>query len=79
MGIGLVVGFGLNALNVMSFLYFIYPYLGIHYFSFTFLAARLFWAKKGYPEAEKQEKNSQLKNIAQFQQAKRKKIGKRSI
>jgi len=65
MGIGIGVSVvGLNALKaLMSFLLFIYPYLGIliHiFFSLhAFLAAR-YGAKKGYPEAgKKQEKNSQ--------------------
>ncbi|MCM4172772.1 hypothetical protein DHD32_14870 [Arenibacter sp. TNZ] len=66
--LGLVFGFGLNALNVMSFFYLFIPTWVFTILVYTFLAAR-YGAKKGYPEAEKQEK-IRNENIAQFQQQK---------
>lgn len=54
-GLGLVFGFGLNALNVMSFFYLFVPTWIFTILVYTFLAGR-YGAKEKYPEAEKQDK-----------------------
>ncbi|MEG3659045.1 hypothetical protein V5097_16655 [Arenibacter palladensis] len=53
-GLGLVFGFGLNALNVMSFFYLFIPTWIFTILVYTFLAGR-YGANKKYPEAEQQE------------------------
>ena len=65
-GLGLVFGFGLNALNVMSFFYLFIPTWIFTILVYTFLAGR-YGAKKKYPEAEQQElvRNQE---IAKFQE-----------
>ena len=55
MGIGLVFGFGLNALDVMSFYYLFIPTWIFTILLYTILAGR-YGAKKTYPEAEAKEK-----------------------
>jgi purine-cytosine permease-like protein len=57
-GLGLVFGFGLNALNVMSFFYLFIPTWIFTILVYTLLAS-LNGAKKKYPEEEKEE---QLRN-----------------
>ncbi|MGB5555125.1 MAG: hypothetical protein WBM83_10745 [Flavobacteriaceae bacterium] len=66
--LGLVFGFGLNALNVMSFFYLFIPTWFFSILVYTFLAGR-YGAKNKYPEEEKQE---QLRNeqIAAYQELK---------
>ncbi|MCK0147194.1 hypothetical protein MWU78_16165 [Arenibacter sp. F26102] len=66
--LGLLFGFGLNALNVMSFFYLFIPTWVFTILVYTFLAAR-YGAKKSYPEAEQQEKMRNEK-IANFQEEK---------
>ncbi|WP_339705433.1 hypothetical protein [uncultured Kriegella sp.] len=66
--LGLLFGFGLNALNVMSFFYLFIPTWIFTILVYTFLAAR-YGAKKAYPEAEKQEK-IRHENLARFQEQK---------
>jgi len=66
--LGLIFGFGLNALNIMSFFYLFIPTWVFTILVYTFLAAR-YGAKKAYPEAEKQEK-IRNENIAKFQEQK---------
>jgi len=60
-GLGLVFGFGLNSLNVMSFFYLFIPTWFFTILVYTFLAAR-YGAKKNYPEAKKKEQlhNAQI-------------------
>lgn len=53
-GIGLVFGFGLNALDVMSFYYLFIPTWIFTIIIYTLLAGR-YGAKKAYPEAEAKE------------------------
>ncbi|NNE78561.1 MAG: hypothetical protein HKN31_15975, partial [Pricia sp.] len=67
-GFGLVFGFGLNALNVMSFFYLFIPTWIFTIIVYTFLAAR-YGAKDAYPEAERQEE-VRNENIAKFQEQK---------
>ncbi|MBT8298525.1 MAG: hypothetical protein KJO52_09340, partial [Maribacter sp.] len=66
--LGLVFGFGLNALNVMSFFYLFIPTWIFTILIYTFLASR-YGARKEYPEAERQEK-ARNENIAKFQEQK---------
>ncbi len=66
--LGLVFGFGLNALNVMSFFYLFIPTWIFTILVYTFLAAR-YGAKKQYPEEEKQEE-IRNENIAAYQEQK---------
>ena len=66
--LGLLFGFGLNALNVMSFFYLFIPTWVFTILVYTFLASR-YGAKKAYPEEEKQEKIRNEK-IANFQEEK---------
>tara|TARA_R110000744_G_scaffold89877_1_gene174687 strand:- start:1758 stop:3476 length:1719 start_codon:yes stop_codon:yes gene_type:complete len=54
-GLGLVFGFGLNALNVMSFFYLFIPTWMFTIIIYTILAGN-YGAKKKYPQAEEQEK-----------------------
>lgn len=54
-GIGLLFGFGLNYLNVMSFYYLFLPTWVITIIVYTLLAGK-YGAKKDYPEAEAKEK-----------------------
>ena len=68
--LGLVFGFGLNALNVMSFFYLFIPTWVITILIYTFLAGQ-YGAKNKYPEAEKQEKKRN-ENIEKFQDQKAK-------
>ena len=65
-GLGLVFGFGLNALNVMSFFYLFIPTWIFTILVYTFLAGR-YGAKKKYPEAEQQEL-ARNQEIAKFQE-----------
>ena len=65
-GLGLVFGFGLNALNVMSFFYLFIPTWIFTILVYTFLAGR-YGAKKKYPEAEQQEKERN-QEIGKFQE-----------
>ncbi|MGB5818874.1 MAG: hypothetical protein WBG90_05265 [Saonia sp.] len=67
-GLGLVFGFGLNALNVMSFFYLFIPTWIFTILIYTVLAAR-YGAKEKYPEPEKQEK-IRNENISKFQEQK---------
>ncbi|MEM7656993.1 MAG: hypothetical protein AAF399_12745 [Bacteroidota bacterium] len=53
-GLGLVFGFGLNFLEVMSFYYLFIPTWFVTIIVYTLLAGR-YGAKKSYPEAELQE------------------------
>lgn len=64
-GIGLVFGFGLNALNVMSFFYLFIPTWIFTIIIYTLLAAR-YGAKKSYPEEERKEQEYQ-ESISKFQ------------
>lgn len=54
-GLGLVFGFGLNFLDVMSFYYLFLPTWVFTILTYTVLAGR-YGAKQKYPEAEKKEK-----------------------
>ncbi|MDE3743832.1 purine-cytosine permease family protein [Maribacter polysaccharolyticus] len=65
-GLGLLFGFGLNALNVMSFFYLFIPTWIFTIMVYTFLASR-YGAKNKYPEAEEKEKLRNEK-IARFQE-----------
>lgn len=67
-GLGLVFGFGLNAMNVMSFFYLFIPTWVFTILVYTFLAGR-FGAKEKYPEAEQQEK-LRNENIEKYQEQK---------
>ncbi len=73
-GLGLLFGFGLNALNVMSFFYLFIPTWVFTILVYTLLAGR-FGAKKAYPEAEQKEK-IRNENISKFQEQKAKLEGK---
>ncbi|MCJ8163278.1 hypothetical protein MKJ04_00380 [Pontibacter sp. E15-1] len=68
--LGLIFGFGLNALNAMSFFYLFIPTWVFTILVYTFLAAR-YGAKKEYPIAEEQE-SMRNENIARFQEQKAK-------
>ena len=67
-GLGLVFGFGLNALNIMSFYYLFVPTWIFTILIYTFLAGR-YGAKDKYPEAEEKEK-IYYQNIEAFQEEK---------
>jgi len=67
-GLGLLFGFGLNALNVMSFFYLFLPTWVFTIIVYTFLAGR-YGAKNSYPEAEQKEK-IRNGNIEKFQEQK---------
>ncbi|MGI9552934.1 MAG: purine-cytosine permease family protein [Aurantibacter sp.] len=67
-GLGLIFGFGMNALDVMSFFYLFIPTWIFTILVYTFLAAR-YGAKKAYPDAEKREK-ARHENILRFQEQK---------
>ena len=69
-GLGLVFGFGLNALNVMSFFYLFIPTWVFTILVYTFLASR-YGAKQKYPEAEHEE-ILRNENIEKFQEQKAK-------
>ena len=64
--LGLVFGFGLNALNVMSFFYLFIPTWVFTILVYTFLAGR-YGAKRKYPEAAEKEKLRNI-NIGKFQE-----------
>ncbi|WP_179347680.1 purine-cytosine permease family protein [Winogradskyella pacifica] len=66
--LGLVFGFGLNALNVMSFFYLFIPTWIFTIVVYTFLAGR-YGAKRKYPEAEEKERIRNI-NISKFQEQK---------
>ncbi len=66
--LGLVFGFGLNILDVMSFFYLFIPTWIFTILVYTFLAAR-YGAKEDYPEAKQREKILN-ENIVKFQQQK---------
>ncbi|MCG2459174.1 hypothetical protein K8352_00265 [Flavobacteriaceae bacterium F89] len=66
--LGLLFGFGLNALNVMSFFYLFIPTWIFTILVYTILAAR-YGAKKQYPEEEKKEK-IRNKEIEAYQEQK---------
>tara|TARA_R110002111_G_scaffold57363_11_gene97232 strand:+ start:2751 stop:4466 length:1716 start_codon:yes stop_codon:yes gene_type:complete len=66
--LGLVFGFGLNALNVMSFFYLFIPTWIFTIVIYTFLAGR-YGAKSKYPEAEEKERIRNI-NISKFQEQK---------
>ena len=68
--LGLVFGFGLNALNVMSFYYLFVPTWIFTILIYTFLAGR-YGAKEKYPEAAEKEK-IYYQNIEAFQEEKAK-------
>lgn len=67
-GLGLVFGFGMNALDIMSFFYLFIPTWIFTILVYTFLAAR-YGAKKAYPDAEKRDK-ARHENILRFQEHK---------
>jgi purine-cytosine permease-like protein len=64
--LGLVFGFGLNALNLMSFFYLFLPTWIFTILVYTFLASR-FGAKEKYPEEEKEEQ-VRGENIVHYQE-----------
>jgi len=66
--LGLIFGFGLNALNVMSFFYLFIPTWIFTIVVYTFLAGR-YGAKSKYPEAEEKERLRNI-NISKFQEQK---------
>ncbi|WP_458626555.1 purine-cytosine permease family protein [Winogradskyella sp. PC D3.3] len=66
--LGLVFGFGLNALNVMSFFYLFIPTWIFTIVVYIFLAGR-YGAKRKYPEAEEKERIRNI-NISKFQEQK---------
>lgn len=68
--LGLVFGFGLNALNVMSFFYLFIPTWVFTIVVYTLLAGR-YGAKNKYPEEEEKE-NRRNKDIEKFQEEKAK-------
>ena len=68
--LGLLFGFGLNAINVISFFYLFIPTWIFTILVYTFLASR-YGAKKEYPEAEKAEE-MRNENIEKFQEEKAK-------
>lgn len=65
-GLGLVFGFGLDYLNVMSFYYLFIPTWFFTIILYTFLASR-YGANEKYPEEEKQEK-IRNQNIESYQE-----------
>ncbi|MBJ7881253.1 purine-cytosine permease family protein [Gelidibacter salicanalis] len=67
-GLGLLFGFGLNALNAMSFFYLFLPTWVFTIIVYTFLAGR-YGAKNKYPDAEQKEK-IRNENIEKFQEQK---------
>jgi len=69
-GLGLLFGFGLNALNVMSFFYLFIPTWFFTILVYTLLASH-YGAKKNYPEAEKKEtiRNTQIEQYQEQQAA----------
>lgn len=69
-GLGLVFGFGLNALDVMSFFYLFIPTWIFTILIYTFLAGR-YGAKEVYPEAAQREKERN-ENIRNYQEQKAK-------
>jgi len=75
-GLGLVFGFGLNALNVMSFFYLFIPTWFFTILIYTFLAGR-YGAKRKYPQAEAEEK-IRNENIEKFHEEKAKLIEPKS-
>lgn len=72
--LGLLFGFGLNALNVMSFFYLFIPTWVFTILVYIILAGR-YGAREKYPEAEKQEK-IRNENIVSFQEEKAKQEAK---
>ncbi|WP_179319951.1 purine-cytosine permease family protein [Winogradskyella helgolandensis] len=66
--LGLVFGFGLNALDVMSFFYLFIPTWIFTIIVYTFLAGK-YGAKDTYPEAEEKERIRNI-NISKFQDQK---------
>ncbi|MCL7762753.1 hypothetical protein MPF19_04940 [Polaribacter sp. Z014] len=66
--LGLVFGFGLNALNIMSFYYLFIPTWIFTILIYTFLAGR-YGAKNKYPEEEEKERVRNI-NIKKFQEQK---------
>jgi len=66
-GLGLIFGFGLNALDVMSFYYLFIPTWFVTIAVYTLLAGRM-GAKKAYPEAVAKEAAFDAK-VIQFQQS----------
>lgn len=74
--LGLLFGFGLNAINVISFFYLFIPTWIFTILVYTILVAR-YGAKKEYPEAEAQEK-LRNENIEKYQEEKGK-LEKRHI
>ncbi|WP_178985378.1 purine-cytosine permease family protein [Winogradskyella helgolandensis] len=66
--LGLVFGFGLNALDVMSFFYLFIPTWIFTIIVYTFLAGK-YGAKDKYPEAEEKERIRNI-NISKFQDQK---------
>lgn len=68
--LGLVFGFGLNALNVMSFYYLFIPTWIFTIIIYTFLAGK-YGAKESYPEEEEKERTRNI-NIEKFQEEKAK-------
>ena len=66
--LGLLFGFGLNALNVMSFFYLFIPTWIFTILIYTFLASR-YGAKDKYPEAQKEDE-IRNENIERFQEQK---------
>ncbi|NRR93194.1 hypothetical protein HSX10_16580 [Winogradskyella undariae] len=66
--LGLVFGFGLNALNVMSFFYLFIPTWIFTIIIYTLIAGR-YGAKNKYPEAEEKERLRNI-NISKFQEQK---------
>lgn len=67
-GLGLVFGFGLNLLDVMSFFYLFIPTWFFTIFVYTFLAGR-YGAKNKYPEAVEEDKK-RAEVISNFQDKK---------
>jgi hypothetical protein len=65
-GLGLVFGFGLNALDVISFYYLFIPTWFFTILVYTVLASR-YGAKENYPEEEKEEK-VRKESIERFQE-----------
>ncbi|APZ47452.1 hypothetical protein BW723_14675 [Polaribacter reichenbachii] len=68
--LGLVFGFGLNALNVMSFYYLFIPTWIFTIIIYTFLAGK-YGAKERYPVEEEKERTRNI-NIEKFQEEKAK-------
>lgn len=66
--LGLLFGFGLNALDVMSFFYLFIPTWVFTILVYTFLAAR-YGAKEAYPKEQEQEK-IRNEEIAKYQEQK---------